>query len=218
MAKELEGGRIPDHRQKILGSKIREKLVPKIQTDQELTIKSVEQLQNTIQRISKILEGQREDSDKVKLMTQVDIEELINHVKKEFLDSPYPIEYRANKIPQVKVESHKLSYCLKELFANAIESYEKDLNSNDWGVEVSCIHQEDHKLVITVKDQGCGIGTEVLPKIFRSGFTTKKEHLGVGLHESYNAIHSMGGTLAVQSTSKKGTTFELIIPYEKTND
>ncbi|MGO9137270.1 MAG: PAS domain S-box protein [Syntrophales bacterium] len=67
---------------------------------------------------------------------------------------------------------------------------------------------------IKFADTGVGIPKENLPKIFDPFFTTKDvgKGTGLGLHVAYNIIEKHNGTIEVDSTVNKGTTFTVKIP------
>jgi signal transduction histidine kinase len=66
---------------------------------------------------------------------------------------------------------------------------------------------------IIVRDNGIGIAQDHLVKIFTSGFTTKKDGHGFGLHSSANAAREMGGSLTAQSDGLgRGASFILELP------
>jgi len=74
----------------------------------------------------------------------------------------------------------------------------------------------DGRFFIRVTDNGVGIRAEHAAKIFTSGFTTKPDGHGFGLHNSCNAAQAMGG--ALQCTSEgpgRGATFTLELPVER---
>jgi signal transduction histidine kinase len=74
-------------------------------------------------------------------------------------------------------------------------------------------HDED-SLRIEVIDNGIGIAQENLTKIFRHGFTTKKNGHGFGLHSGALAAKEMGGSLRVESEGPgHGAKFTLELPY-----
>tara|TARA_Y100001954_G_scaffold238371_1_gene305699 strand:+ start:12728 stop:14659 length:1932 start_codon:yes stop_codon:yes gene_type:complete len=61
---------------------------------------------------------------------------------------------------------------------------------------------------------------EILQKIFMPGFSTKKEishisGMGVGLDSVMHEVENLGGTIRVDSTFQKGTTFRIEIPFLK---
>jgi signal transduction histidine kinase len=69
-------------------------------------------------------------------------------------------------------------------------------------------------VVIEVRDTGCGIPEEHLPRIYEPFFTTKSAGKGVGLGLSvvYGIVHRHGGTIEVSSRSGAGTTFTVRLP------
>ncbi|MGL5060214.1 MAG: trifunctional serine/threonine-protein kinase/ATP-binding protein/sensor histidine kinase, partial [Microcoleus sp.] len=70
-------------------------------------------------------------------------------------------------------------------------------------------------LVITYKDDGCGIHPENLPKIFDPFFTTARNRggSGLGLHIVYNLVtQKLQGSIEVQSEINAGTVFAIALP------
>jgi signal transduction histidine kinase len=69
---------------------------------------------------------------------------------------------------------------------------------------------------VSVRDTGCGIAPENLPRIFEPFFTTKalstRRGTGLGLSMVYELAKKMGAGLAVESTVGRGSTFTLILP------
>jgi signal transduction histidine kinase/CheY-like chemotaxis protein len=69
-----------------------------------------------------------------------------------------------------------------------------------------------HYTVASVKDRGCGISPEVLPRIFEPNFTTKPEGSGFGLASCQAIIASHGGAIRVASKVGVGTEFLVFLP------
>ena len=65
---------------------------------------------------------------------------------------------------------------------------------------------------ITIADQGCGITTDNLKKIFDPYFSTKSEGYGLGLASVYSIIARHGGHVAVSSELGQGTCFTIFLP------
>ncbi len=70
-------------------------------------------------------------------------------------------------------------------------------------------------LEISFKDTGTGIPHETLKIIFEDYKTTKKKGLGLGLAISKKIINQHNGTIGVESTPQKGTTFTIKLPVIK---
>jgi signal transduction histidine kinase len=65
---------------------------------------------------------------------------------------------------------------------------------------------------LTVRDTGPGISPDVLPRIFDPFYTTKVEGTGLGLSISYGIVRDHKGTIDVESSPGRGTTFILTFP------
>jgi len=72
----------------------------------------------------------------------------------------------------------------------------------------------DGDLIIKVADDGHGIEPRHLKKIFDPFFTTKPtgEGTGLGLSVSYGIIQNHGGRIHVESESRSGTVFSVVLP------
>ncbi|HVU25035.1 MAG TPA: ATP-binding protein [Opitutus sp.] len=67
-------------------------------------------------------------------------------------------------------------------------------------------------LLLEIRDEGTGISSEHLPRIFDPYFTTKRQGSGLGLATAYSVIKRHAGHVAVESRLGEGTTFRIWIP------
>lgn len=114
----------------------------------------------------------------------------------------------------VTVSRIKLIHVLINIFKNAKEAMsENDLNQKD--IEIKS-WQDDENIYLSISDNGIGVHSDNLNKIFTHGFTTKKSGHGFGLHSSANYVKEMGGKIKVSSDGPgKGATFTLSFPKVK---
>jgi signal transduction histidine kinase len=77
---------------------------------------------------------------------------------------------------------------------------------------VGGVEKDSHIVTITVSDTGQGIPRNLIDKIFEPGFTTKKGGNGIGLPTVKEIVEEHKGTLRVDSTAGKGTTFTIDLP------
>jgi PAS domain S-box-containing protein len=68
------------------------------------------------------------------------------------------------------------------------------------------------RILLKVADTGAGIPPEAISRIFDPFYTTKASGTGLGLSVSYGIIRDHQGTVEVQSSVGKGTTFVLTFP------
>ncbi len=76
------------------------------------------------------------------------------------------------------------------------------------------IGNEGEYLSVSVVDTGCGMGDDVMERIFDPYFTTKEEGkgTGLGLATAYSIVKSCSGDIRVTSFPNKGTTFTILFP------
>ena len=67
------------------------------------------------------------------------------------------------------------------------------------------------RAVITVDDDGEGIGPDVLPRIFEPHFSTRTSGSGLGLALSRRIVDGWGGTIAVHSEVGRGTRVTIVL-------
>ena len=81
------------------------------------------------------------------------------------------------------------------------------------------VFRTDRDAMISVTDQGVGIGTEDLPhlfeKYFRAGTAGAVEGTGLGLYGSRLIVEAHGGRIWAQSTVGMGSTFLVSIPLSE---
>lgn len=73
------------------------------------------------------------------------------------------------------------------------------------------------RICINFKDNGPGITQELVNQIFKPFYTTKDKGTGLGLSICKSLSSKLGGDLKYIETSK-GASFDLLLPYEYTNN
>ncbi len=113
-------------------------------------------------------------------------------------DAPVSMQGQPAKITQVFVN----------LILNAV-----DAMPHGGGLEIS-VGMEAGRGVVSVKDDGSGIGDTDVPQIFDPFFTTKAVGAGTGLGLSvvHGIVQDHGGTIEVESTIGVGTRFVVAFP------
>jgi signal transduction histidine kinase/ActR/RegA family two-component response regulator len=70
----------------------------------------------------------------------------------------------------------------------------------------------DPRVRISIRDYGCGIPPDVLPRIFDPYFTTKAGGNGLGLATAYAIVAKHGGHISVESRPGDGSVFTFDLP------
>ncbi len=80
-------------------------------------------------------------------------------------------------------------------------------------ISVTVHNSEQNGIEILIHDNGIGIASTSLNKIFDFGYTTKINGHGFGLYSSALLAKELGGSLEAESKGKgEGATFKLILP------
>jgi signal transduction histidine kinase len=116
-------------------------------------------------------------------------------------------------VPLITVEKQKVLQILVNLVRNAKQACDES-SAPEKRLTVS-VTNGNERVRILVADNGIGILSENLSRIFAHGFTTKKSGHGFGLHSGALAAREMGGSLTVQSNGLNlGSTFTLELPLK----
>jgi signal transduction histidine kinase len=115
---------------------------------------------------------------------------------------------------RVACDKKMLVQVLVNLVRNGAEAIleRKPENGGLIAITVDC---GDSKAVLKIADNGIGMEPQVVDKIFRFKFTTKKDGTGIGLHLSKMILKLHDGNIAVTSHRGEGTIFSLYLPLDK---
>ncbi len=114
-------------------------------------------------------------------------------------------------LPGVKGNAGKLQQIFLNLFLNA-----RDAMENGGKLSIQTSLQEGRARVV-VSDDGQGISTANLARIYDPFFTTKaaKKGTGLGLSVTYGIVREHGGTIEVESQPGEGASFQLEFPLAR---
>jgi len=113
-----------------------------------------------------------------------------------------------------KIEGTRLATIIGNLVDNAMDALQSRADGEK-RVKVS-LYDERAGMGIIVEDNGAGITTDPVEKIFEKGFTTgKDDRQGLGLYLVKSFVDELKGELKVESSAGKGTRIELHIPGDE---
>ncbi|MCR4434458.1 MAG: ATP-binding protein [Clostridiales bacterium] len=143
------------------------------------------------------------------------ITEAYKLVKNEFVENK--INY-LNRTEKERFFIHGSRQQMEQVFVNlllnSITAVKASKFQGDGLVEIRVKSAGDDRLLITVKDNGCGIAEKNMNKIFSPFFTTNQASGGTGLGLSivYGIIKDHGGNIEVRSEGNQGTEFMITLP------
>jgi len=99
---------------------------------------------------------------------------------------------------------------LTQVFINLVKNSIEAIGNNG-ALSITC-RLEKKEIVITVRDNGCGISREDMKHIKTPFFTTKPKGTGLGVSLSYEIIKAHDGTIDYESELGQGTTVAIRLP------
>lgn len=182
---------------------------------EELTIfqDQIDHLNNILSNMSTLIDAEKENE--VLAVESVDIQNLLNQIilgiRSQFDKKGIELKMIGNTKVNLLTDPYKLSQVIYNLLTNAYKYTEKG------HVEISVRDDHDH-LTIAISDTGIGIEPSDIKNIFnayyRSTSVTKIPGEGIGLYVVKENLKQLGGTIDVQSTPGKGSTFTLSLPIK----
>ncbi len=115
---------------------------------------------------------------------------------------------------QISGNKDKLKQALLNIIINAYQSMH---DTEAASITIATADQQD-RVILRVRDSGCGIEEKNLKKIFEPFHTTKPKGTGLGLAVVHKIIEGHNARIFVESEKGKGTEFRIEFPrYSKGN-
>jgi len=116
------------------------------------------------------------------------------------------------ELPPIVCDGAQVEQVLLALMMNALDAMPQ--GGNLW--ITTKLSREDGVVRMIVRDDGCGIPPEILPRMFEPFLTTKEtgKGVGLGLAISRSILERHNGNIEVQSEVGRGTTFTVTLPWE----
>ncbi len=188
--------------------------------DQETRQKSFEKILNSANRAARITNSVlgiarnrstgREPTDLAKLL-----DDTLLLLERELNKYRIAVDKHFQAVPEALVNGNQIQQVLLNLIINARQAM------NGGGrLIIKLWHEPQTNMVhLMLRDSGCGIAPESLPRIFEPYFSTKsgpdasgKGGTGLGLAMCRDIIEAHQGRIRVDSTVGRGTAFTLMLP------
>jgi len=178
-------------------------------------IRRVRDQVNLFVKFSRVHEGQKERRD-------------LNHVMKDIIDEyrtamprgvQLTLHSEAHVLP-VDVDEEQIIEAVRNHLDNAVTAVKGD------GQIVVSLLEAQHPLeaygsgrsvLIEIQDDGAGISTAGLEKLFSPGYTTSDHGSGMGMVISKSIVEGHGGEIEISSQEGLGTTVQIKLPIQQDN-
>ncbi|MBA3454538.1 MAG: HAMP domain-containing protein [Deltaproteobacteria bacterium] len=138
----------------------------------------------------------------------VDSLELLRHLLKQHVT----VNQEFGAAGRVKGHAGQINQVFMNLLTNAAQA----LAGRDNATITITTTGDDENVIVKIRDNGPGIPTEVLPRIWDPFFTTKDvgEGTGLGLSIVHELVERHGGRIVVDTQLGEGTTFTVTLPRQ----
>jgi two-component system, NtrC family, nitrogen regulation sensor histidine kinase NtrY len=106
----------------------------------------------------------------------------------------------------VRMDVKLIEMVLINILKNAVEAVQ-EVDAPE--IELLVFLDQDHRVIMEIRDNGPGIEPEAMERIFIPFYTTKKTGSGIGLSLSQRIMQMHQGSLTARSAVGKGTAFVL---------
>ena len=182
-------------------------------------LKELELLTSMVNHVKTVISTQQSYAGVSGVIETVDVGTLLDDAMKlnsaSFDRHQISVVKDCEAIPKVRLDKQKVLQILVNLINNAKDAITDNPNQTDRNLIVRTSVTDHDTLQFCITDNGMGIPSENLTRIFSHGFTTKKAGHGFGLHSCANAAIELGGSLVAASEGLgTGATFILELPFE----
>ncbi len=102
---------------------------------------------------------------------------------------------------------------LKQILMNiAYNSLDAIKDKKDRGIIEIKAEMQKNAVMLSIKDDGCGMDKDTMGNAFKPFFTTKTKGTGLGLAIVNKLAKSIGGAIELESEPNKGTVFKIKLP------
>lgn len=191
--------------------------VESIQHYHELMEKSIHKLDDTLKEILDYARNARLEPQ----LERINLKEIINETldKMQFMPGVEKIDIRVSVEGSTPFHSdfYRMTVIMNNLISNAIKYYDKAKTNCFFSITGMV---DDEKAKLTFEDNGIGIDSRALPRIFDMFFraTNKTEGSGLGLYIVKEAVEKLQGSIEIESLLGGGTTFKIEIPNRQKHE
>ncbi len=193
-------------------------LAQRFVTDRQALLEEITELGNVVERIQEIVRSQLQDSGAPLILERVNIAQMVQNaldvgvssVDRRRLDIEVVVDVPEDL--EVETDRYRLLQILTNLMTNARKAVRLGTSPQRF-IHVIGRQMDAGKVILTVEDNGIGMGDDHKKRLFQQGFTTWGDGTGIGLHSSALEARHIGATLSATSEGPgRGARFTIEIP------
>jgi nitrogen fixation/metabolism regulation signal transduction histidine kinase len=191
--------------------RVQNKIINKLnEADKELLNKSTNTIIKQVDALKLMVNEFAEYSRTPSVVRKsINIAELIDEIS--YLYSDQNIEIKKNypkKIKEIKIDENKFRQVLINIFDNSKAATEKIKNPK---IIITIKYSKD-LIMLKFEDNGIGIPTEIIDKIYEPYVTSKKTGTGLGLAIVNKIIEEHSGDIEIKNTKPNGVCILITLP------
>ncbi|ATB41015.1 hypothetical protein CYFUS_006477 [Cystobacter fuscus] len=178
--------------------------------------RSLEALDGNVSRVRAIVQNQQAHVSSTLLLEECDLPALVEEALRlqvgALRQAGITVSRELRPLPPVRADKHQVLKILLNLLSNARQAMESQAPEQPRRLVIR-LSAEGGWVSLQVVDTGKGIASEVRPRLFTQGFTTREGGHGIGLHSSALAARLMHAHLSLDSGGPgMGATATLLLP------
>lgn len=173
------------------------------------------QINKMTKLVYSFLDLSRIESGKIEvILEEVDMNQLIREVADDYVlqEKNHPVRFEPVELPVISVDKNKIMQVIDNLLSNAIKY------TPQGGLVTITAQTDDDALIVSVTDQGIGIESTHVRKIFERYYriddlqVKNASGFGIGLYLCADIIKRHHGEIGLHSEPGKGSTFYFKLP------
>ncbi|MFD1066191.1 ATP-binding protein [Oceanobacillus locisalsi] len=164
-------------------------------------VDKIESITSELLFISKPLTDNRSKEKVTKMMQDVEL-----LLQSQATQKDIQIQLQSSTEASILCDRSQIKQVLINLVKNAIEAMEQS------GKIIVEAEEIEHKVKLSVIDEGCGLPEDAVHRLGEPFFTTKSSGTGLGLLITKKILSNHDADLHMYNNVSKGSTFEIIFP------
>ncbi|MDQ8204949.1 ATP-binding protein [Pelagicoccus sp. SDUM812003] len=178
-------------------------------------------MSDNISHVKRIISTQQAHAKTVEMFQEVNLPDIIDSAITMIMGDMEHTIYEVTRQFDDDLTIVSDKHLILQMVANFIKNAKESISEASPALGIISIegrfNRDRTAIELRIHDNGVGISSENLKRIFTHGFTTKRDGHGFGMHSCSNSAKRLGGDLSIASDGPmKGATVTLTLPVKPT--